>query len=291
MKEIVIISGKGGTGKTSITASLAIIAKNNAVIADCDVDAADMHLLLAPKIEHKEDFYSGQLAKIDTDICTLCNLCVEACRFDGAINLIDNKLVVDEISCEGCAYCEKVCPVDAIEMFDAKAGDFFMSKTKIGNTLVHARLGIGADNSGKLVTKVKTEAKKTAQKNNIPYTIIDGTPGVGCPVIASITGTNYVIIVTEPSQSGMHDMKRAFELVKKFNIKSACIINKADINPKISEEIKDFLKKNNIDLLAELPYDEKFSEAITAGQTIAEYDKNYHKIITEIWEKIKKNIN
>ena len=288
MKEIVIISGKGGTGKTSISASLAVIAKNNAVIADCDVDASDMHLLLAPKNELKEDFYSGQLAKIDTEICTLCNRCVDVCRFDGAINLINEQLVIDEISCEGCAYCEKVCPVDAIEMFDALAGDFYISKTRIGNTLVHARLGIGADNSGKLVTKVKTETKKIAQKNNIPYIIIDGTPGIGCPVAASITGSDLVVIVTEPSQSGMHDMKRAFELVQKFDIKTACIINKADINQNISNEIKIYLKIKDIELLAELPYDEKFSEAITQGQTIVEYDKKYHEIITDIWKKISK---
>ena len=286
MKEIVVISGKGGTGKTSFTASLAIIAGKSAVIADCDVDAADMHLLLAPKNEHSEDFYSGFYAEINTEKCTLCNACVDVCRFD-AINLIENKLVVDEIACEGCGYCEKVCPVKAINILDAKAGEFFISKTKIDNILVHARLGIGADNSGKLVTKVKSEAQNIAKNNEIPYIIVDGTPGVGCPVIASLTGANYVVIVTEPSQSGMHNMKRAYELIQKFDIPTACIINKADINPRISDEIKTFLQENNIKFLGEFPYDEDFTKAITIGKTIVEYEPKYHKIISDIWEEIK----
>ena len=171
MKEIVIISGKGGTGKTSITASLAVIASQNAVIADCDVDAADMHILLAPDFIHKEDFYSGFLAKIDTTICTLCNKCVEVCRFD-AIDSVDNKLIVNDINCEGCGYCEKVCPANAITMFDALAGELIISETKINNTLVHAKLSIGSDNSGKLVTKVKTEAKRIAQPDFVGVEIL-----------------------------------------------------------------------------------------------------------------------
>ena len=288
MKEIAIISGKGGTGKTSITGSLAYFAGENAVIADCDVDAADMHLLMKPNINHKEDFFSGKIAQIDNEICTNCGICKSICRFD-AIPIIDNNHTISEIDCEGCGYCEKVCPVNAITMKDNLAGDFYISDTRMNNQLVHAALRIGAENSGKLVSKVRKEAKALAEKLSLPYVIIDGTPGIGCPVIASVTGVDYVVMVTEPTISGFHDLERVYELVKKFKIPAACIINKADLNKDVLLQTKVFLEKNNISLLAELPYDNIFTEAITVGKTVVEYNQEneIYKKIESAWNEIK----
>jgi MinD superfamily P-loop ATPase len=291
MKEIVVISGKGGTGKTSISASLAYIAGKEAVIADCDVDAADMHLLLNPNFSYVEDFYSGKMAYIDNMICTNCGECKSICRFD-AIQIINANHIINEIDCEGCSYCANICPVEAIEMKDNLTGEFYISKTRLENTLVHAKLRIGAENSGKLVTKVRKEAKKIAEQTNTPFLIIDGTPGIGCPVIASITGADYVVIVTEPTVSGLHDMKRACKLVKDLGIKLGCIINKEDLNKQVSLEIKDFLKENNIELLTELPYDNVFTEAITQGNTVVECSlgSKIYDDLKKCWEKLK-NIN
>ncbi len=291
MKEIVIISGKGGTGKTSITASFAYLGGKDIVVADCDVDAADMHLLLQPDFAKSEDFYSGEIAKIDNDICTKCGKCVEVCRFD-AIPIINTQYVVEPLSCEGCGYCARVCPVMAITNENQNVGNWYSSKTKAGNTMIHAKLGIGAENSGKLVAKVKNEAKQIAKENNNDLIIVDGSPGIGCPVVSSLSGANFAVLVTEPSVSGLHDLKRVYELVKKFNIKAGCIINKFDINKSITKKIKDFLKKEDIIYISHLPYDENFTKAMTKGQTIVEYDNGDLKnIIIESWDKIKQIIN
>ncbi|MEA3316640.1 MAG: ATP-binding protein [Bacteroidota bacterium] len=287
MKEIVIISGKGGTGKTSFTASLAYLGGNDVVVADCDVDAADMHLLLEPDFAKSEDFYSGELAVINQDKCTKCGICKDVCRFD-AIPIINNEYIVDPLSCEGCGYCARVCPVNAITNKDLNVGDWYISNTKVNNTLVHAKLAIGADNSGKLVAKVKNEAKRIAKENNKDYIIVDGSPGVGCPVVSSLSGANFVVLVTEPSVSGLHDLKRVYELVKKFNLKAGCIINKADINKDKTNEIREFLKKENIEYIADFPYDVNFTNAMTKGQTIVEYDNGDLKnIVVDSWNKIK----
>lgn len=288
MKEIVVISGKGGTGKTSITASFAFLMGQDAVVADCDVDAADMHLLLKPDFASVEDFYSGKIAHIDGDSCINCGDCYSICRFD-AIQVVNKKHIINEIDCEGCGYCANICPAGAIEMKDNNTGELYISQTRMKNTLVHAQLRIGAENSGKLVTKVRKEAKRIAEQANTHYLIIDGTPGIGCPVIASITGADYVIIVTEPTISGLHDMKRVIKLVKKMGIKSGCIINKEDLNKKVSNEIKGFLKKNNIELLAELPYDNVFTEAVTHGKTVVEFEKCHEieDILNRCFERIK----
>lgn len=286
MKEIVVISGKGGTGKTSITASFSMIGANNIVCADCDVDAADMHLLLEPDYSFSEDFYSGELAVIDQDDCTRCGLCIEKCRFD-AIYIENNDFKVNEIDCQGCAFCSHICPDDAIEMIEQKAGRWFISKTKAANIMVHAKLGIGAENSGKLVAKVKNEARRICKEQELDYVLVDGSPGIGCPVISSITGADYVVLVTEPTVSGVHDLKRVYELVKKFNISCGCIINKYDINPDKSKEIKDFLEAKGIGLITQLPYDESFTKAMTLGQTMYEYDNNHIKQeLTNSWKFI-----
>lgn len=287
MKEIVVISGKGGTGKTSITASLAVLAGKNAVIADCDVDAADMHMLMKPVIEKSENFFSGVAAKIDKDKCTNCGICAGVCRFK-AIPVINDQHTINTLNCEGCGYCEKVCPVEAISMHEQNVGDWYISKTRIENTLVHAILGIAAENSGKLVAKVKNESKKIAERENKNFIIVDGSPGIGCPVVSSLSGANYVVLVTEPSLSGLHDLKRVYELVKKFNLKAGCIINKSDINLDVTKEIIQFLEDESIKHITSLPYDENFTKAMTEGKTIVEYDHSELKdLIVESWEIVK----
>lgn len=290
MKEIVVISGKGGTGKTSITATLAVLAGKNAVIADCDVDAADMHMLMKPVIEKSENFFSGVAAQIDENKCINCGICADVCRFK-AIPVINSKHSINTLNCEGCGYCEKVCPVEAISMHEQNVGDWYISKTRIGNTLVHAKLGIAAENSGKLVAKVKNETKKIAERENKKYIIVDGSPGIGCPVVSSLSGANYVVLVTEPSLSGLHDLKRVFELVKKFNLKAGCIINKSDINLEVTNKIIQFLKDESIKHIASLPYDENFTKAMTMGKTIVEYDHSGLKdLLVESWEIVKQEV-
>ena len=287
MKEIVIISGKGGTGKTSITASFAYLAGNDVLVADCDVDAADLHLLLKPDFGKEEDFYSGLIAKIDQQYCTNCGRCANVCRFD-AIPFKNNHFVVDTIDCEGCAYCAKVCPTSAIDLLPAYSGKWFSSTTRLNTPMIHAHLGIGSDNSGKLVTKVKNEAKTLAESENKNYILIDGSPGIGCPVVSSLSGANFAVLVTEPSISGIHDLKRIYDLVKSFKIKAGCIINKFDINEKGTDEIMEFLKNEKIEHIASITYNENFTNAMTNAQTIVEYDKGeLTEIITNSWEKIK----
>ena len=286
MKEIVIISGKGGTGKTSLTASFSVLGGKDVIVADCDVDAADMHLLLEPDFEDSEDFYSGELAYISQNECIRCGRCFDVCRFN-AINVLNDKYTVNELNCEGCGYCARVCPAEAITNKPLKVGKWYTSNIKTGSIMVHAKLGIGADNSGKLVAKVKNEAKEIAEEEFKDYVIVDGSPGVGCPVVSSLSGAKYVVIVTEPSVSGLHDLKRVYELVKKFNIKTGCIINKYDINPEITSEIREYLTEENINHISNLPYDEDFTKAMTAGLTIVEYsNSNLKELVKNSWNTI-----
>ena len=287
MKEIVIISGKGGTGKTSITTSFAVLGGDDVVVADCDVDAADMHILLQPKNSVSEDFISGELALIDQDMCTQCGKCFDVCRFD-AIDVQNGIHKVDDLSCEGCGYCARVCPVEAITNIPQNIGQWHIAETRFKQTFVHAKLKIGADNSGKLVAQVKNKAKEMAKKLNKSYILVDGSPGVGCPVVSSLSGAHLVILVTEPTVSGLHDLKRVYELVKKFHIKAACIINKADLNKEKSEEIIHFLKEEEIVHLANIPYDEMFTKAMTECKSIVEIDNNEIKhIIVNAWNEVK----
>jgi len=290
MKQIVIISGKGGTGKTSVTASFAWLAGKDAIVADCDVDAADMHLVTNPQTIEKRDFYSGYEAVISSGMCAGCGDCMQVCRFD-AIKPKGDIYSVIPIECEGCGYCARICPVEAIEMKQLKAGEIFVAKTRMNNLLVHARLGIGSDMSGKLVAEVRKEAKKYAEKFPVKYILIDGSPGIGCPVTASLTGTDYVVLVTEPTLSGIHDLGRVMEVVRNFNIPAGCIINKVDINPELAGELKKFAGGNGIDLLAELPYDKLFSEAINKGKTIVEMDGTIVSgKLKDTWNKIAESL-
>jgi len=287
MKEIVIISGKGGTGKTSLAASFAYLGGKDVVVADCDVDAADMHLLLEPDFKFPEDFFSGELAYIEQDRCIQCGKCEDVCRFD-AITHNNLKFIVDLISCEGCGYCARVCPANAIINIKPNVGKWYISTIKTGSIMVHARLGIGAGNSGKLVAKVKNKAKEIAEDEFKEFIIVDGSPGIGCPVVSSLSGASFVVLVTEPSVSGFHDLKRVYELVHKFKIRTACIINKVDLNFSITAEIEEFLEEEKILLIGKLPYNEDFTAAMTYGQTIVEYSNGYLRdLVVNSWEKIK----
>ncbi|MBE9481332.1 MAG: P-loop NTPase [Bacteroidetes bacterium] len=287
MKQITIISGKGGTGKTSITAALASVAEN-AVIADCDVDAADLFLVLKPQILFENKYLGGKTAVIDYSKCTNCGICKDLCRFD-AINTVGDRITISEFSCDGCELCKRVCPEDAISMIQSDSSRWFISDSRFG-PMVYARLGIAEDNSGKLVTVVREEAKKIAKAKNRDFVIIDGPPGIGCPVIASITGVNIAIIVTEPTQSGLHDLKRVVELVNNFSIKALIILNKFDLNKEMTEVIEKYCKKNDIEIIAWIPFNRIFVDAMVNQQTIVEYNKfsELSNIIQSIWNKIQK---
>ena len=291
MKEVVIISGKGGTGKTSLTAAYSCLGGQDVVVADCDVDAADMHLLLQPDFANPTDFFSGLLAQINPDMCTNCGACVEVCRF-AAIQAVDNQHTVMPLDCEGCGYCSRVCPANAITMQARKVGKWYISRTKLDSVLVHACLGIGAENSGKLVAQVKREARRIAREKKMDIVLIDGSPGIGCPVISSLSGADLVVLVTEPTLSGLHDLKRIYRLVKKFNIKSGCIINKSDLNGHMRDEIERFLLSENIAHIASLPYDNAFIIAMINGKTVIEYNSNgLIPLITGSWDNIKRMLN
>lgn len=289
MKQIVIISGKGGTGKTSVAASLAILAGPEAVIADCDVDAANMHLLLKPDFRISSDFYGGELAVINSGICTSCGLCREKCRF-AAINAVDEIYFVEPFDCEGCGYCEIICPAEAITLVPRKTGKMYVSATRAGNRMVHATMEAGAENSGKLVTKVKQEAGKIADESGADYIIVDGSPGLGCPVMASLTGADLAVLVTEPSVSALHDLKRVNEVIKNFRIKTVCIINKQDLNPGRTDEIRNFMADQGIIDIASIPYNKDVARGMAAGMTMAETGEDPKKLMETIWAKIKNEV-
>lgn len=290
MKEIVIISGKGGTGKSSICSALAFLLKEDAVIADCDVDAADLHLLLNPISQITTDFFSGVRAVIDPRICSACGICASICRFS-AILQIEQEYRVNGLDCEGCGYCFHVCPERAISLPQQIVGKWHISRSRLGCTLVHARLNIGAENSGKLVSKVKSAARQQVETENKDYLIVDGSPGIGCPVIASLSGANFVILVTEASKSGISDLSRVWELVKRFKLPGACIVNKADINPGISKEIGAFLHKEKILALGEIPYSEDFPTAISMGRTLIEQnEQTWRPLFETMWGSIKERL-
>ena len=287
MKEIVVISGKGGTGKTSITASFSFLGGRDVITADCDVDAADMHLLMKPDFKYEEDFYSGKTAFIDHKKCTGCNSCFDKCRFD-AVKTTEGMPVINEMDCEGCGYCSLICPADAIKMEEQNVGKCYISGIKTGGQMVHAKLKAGAENSGKLVAKVKNEARKAAHESEKDLIIVDGSPGIGCPVVSSLSGADFVVFVTEPTVSGLHDLKRVYQLVRKFGIKAGCIINKYDLNREAAEETRVFLKSENIFHIADLPYDEDFTKAMTEGKTVVELKESILKTkITESWDYLK----
>lgn len=290
MKQIVVVSGKGGTGKTVITGALATVAKN-AVFADCDVDAANLYLILNPEVKKIEKFTGGKLASINQKKCIKCGKCLYLCRFSAikTVKTDDGKLkslTIDEVSCEGCGVCVWNCPVNAID-FDKKiCGEIFISETIYG-PFVYARLGIAEENSGKLVTAVKRKAKEIAEKKKKDYIIIDGPPGTSCPVIASLANVDLALVITEPTVSGIYDMERVIKLTGHFGINAAVVINKYDINPEKTSEIKRFCEKENLPLLACIPFSKKIIQATVKRMPFTEFcDGKITKEILSLWEKI-----
>lgn len=289
MKEITILSGKGGAGKTSIAAALASLAKNS-VFCDNDVDAADLHLIFHPEVNEEHHFSSGNKAVVEPEKCSACGLCIENCRFD-AIHL--NKKGIPDVNpfqCEGCRLCERICPEQAITSVQFDNNKWFVSETRFG-PLVHARMGAGEENSGRLVTEIRKKAREIATETNAGFIINDGPPGIGCPVIASVTGTGKVLMVIEPSLSGLHDAKRLTKLVNSFKIPMEAVINKSDINEELTIETEKFLNENHIPLLGKIPFDTILVESMVHEQTILEFaPKNkISKAIKSIWKKLSEN--
>lgn len=286
MKEVTVISGKGGTGKTTITAAFASLAIN-AVLVDCDVDAADLHLILDPKVMESVEFLGLKLARKDDGKCDECGLCLENCRF-GAIS--DSYQIKGE-SCEGCAVCQLVCPEGAIEMTDRVSGEAYISVTRMG-PMVHALLRAGEAASGKLVAMVRDLGKKVAKGEEKDLILIDGPPGIGCPLIASISGVSFVIVVTEPTISGIHDMERVMGVADHFGIPAAVIINKADINLDNTERIRGICARSGMRVLGTLPYHDSVTEAMIQGSTLIEHANNpLAEGIKEIWRQVEEIID
>ena len=285
MNELVIISGKGGTGKTSVTASLAVLA-NNAVVADCDVDAADLHLVLEPRVKEEHQFYSGREARIDQDQCVGCGICLDYCRF-GAVKRdeLTHLCSIDPVACEGCGVCVRFCPAEAIEFPERLCGRWMVSDTRCG-PMVHARLGAAAENSGKLVSTVRNEARRIAEENNHSAIIIDGPPGIGCPVIASVTGATRVLVVTEPTLSGEHDLERVLALASHFEIPASVCVNKWDINPEMTDRIEGKARSVGAEILGRIRYDGAVTRAQIAGKAVVEIEAPCGDDIRAIWNKL-----
>ncbi len=289
MNEIVIVSGKGGTGKTSLVASLATLAPN-AALADCDVDASDLHLILAPTVLHREAFHSGHEAVIRRARCVGCGACLAHCRF-GAVHEEGQApngpaFVVDPLACEGCGVCVRFCPAGAIDFPERLSGEWYVSSTRFG-PLVHARLGIGAENSGKLVSVVRKEARRVATEENRPLLLVDGPPGIGCAVIASITGASLVLAVTEPTLSGKHDLERVLGLAKHFAIPTAICVNKWDINTELTERIEQAAAAAGAALVGRIPYDPSVTRAQVNGKSVIEFSEGAAACaIRKVWDQL-----
>jgi MinD superfamily P-loop ATPase len=280
MKELVVLSGKGGTGKTSIVGSLAALAEDK-ILADCDVDAADLHLLLEPVVRQEYEFWSGQVAVIDEEKCTQCELCEELCRFEAI-----EDFRVDPVSCEGCGFCCRICPAEAITMEENLSGHWFISDTEYG-PLVHARLGIAQENSGKLVALVRQQAKEMAEKQGADLIISDGPPGIGCPVISSLSGASLALLVTEPTLSGIHDLERVLGVCRHFSVPALVCINKYDINEDNAGRIEDYCREQGIEVAARIPFDNIVTEALVKGRPVVKYsDGPVSRQIKGLWRNI-----
>ena len=272
MRELVVVSGKGGTGKTSIVASFAALARN-AVFADCDVDAADLYLVLPPRVLRREEFRAGRVARIRRADCTGCGKCAELCRFDAVqrngTEPGDEAFTIDEIACEGCGVCVRFCPAEAIDFPEKVSGEWFVSETRHG-PMVHARLGIAEQNSGKLVSRIRKEARDIAEKESRHLVIVDGSPGIGCPVIASITGADLALLIAEPTVSGLHDIERVADLCSQLRVKAVVSVNKSDINPEMTERIEGRARERGLEFLGRVPYDENVTKAQIEGRSVVE---------------------
>ena len=280
MKEVVVLSGKGGTGKTSIVGSLAALVERK-VLADCDVDAADLHLLLSPSERQKSEFWSGQIAHIDEGRCTQCGLCQELCRFNAI-----KDFRVDPVSCEGCGFCSHICPAEAIAMQENMAGYWFISDTRYGS-LVHARLGITQENSGKLVAVVRQQSKQIAENEGKDLIISDGPPGIGCPVISSLSGASLALLVTEPTLSGIHDLERVLGVCRHFGVPARVCINKYDLNEENTRQIENNCLGQGVGIVGKIPFDNVVTESIVQGIPLVEYsDGRVTQEIERMWRTL-----
>ena len=282
IRELVIVSGKGGTGKTSVTASFAALAENS-VLCDADVDAADLHLLMAPVVKESNVFMGGRLASIREDDCVECGRCLELCKFDA----ISDDFVIDPLSCEGCGVCVKLCPEECIDFPVQQCGEWYKSDTRFG-PMVHARLGIAEENSGKLVSLIRQETKKLAEARECELILTDGPPGIGCPVIAAIGGATALVIIVEPTVSGLHDMKRVAELAAHFKVPGLVCVNKFDLNLDMTKEIEDFSIERNMQLVGRIPFDPVFTKAMIQGKSVLEHapESEAAKALMDVWKKI-----
>lgn len=284
--EIAIISGKGGTGKSSISAAFATLSEE-VVLADCDVDAANLYLLFHPTRDEEQIFISGQKAVIDDDICTSCGHCIDYCRFD-AIYLSEGAVIISETACDGCCLCARVCPFGAINMVNSDKSRMYAGSFRNG-MMVYGRLSPGEENSGKLVSMVRSKAKSMASDHQLETIIIDGPPGIGCAAISTITGVDHVVVVTEPSVSGLHDMKRALEITSDFNLETSVIINKYDINERLSDEIEDYCRNRRIPIAGKIPFDRLMVDAMVSCKSVIEWspDSVIAKIIKASFHTIR----
>ncbi len=282
VRELVVISGKGGTGKTSLTAALGSLAENS-VLCDADVDASDLHLLMNPAIRKRSDFQGGNLAAINREQCDECGICLNLCRFEA----INDNFEVDKLECEGCGVCVDFCPQRAIDFPLKTCGEWFLSDTRFG-PMIHARLGIAEENSGRLVSLVRREAKKLIEASNRELIITDGPPGVGCPVIASIGGATALLIVAEPTVSGIHDMERVIQLAGSFKVPTMICVNKYDLNSEQTSVIENFSREKRMNFLGRIPFDPVFTEAMIQGKTVLEYNptSDAGQAIKQIWNRI-----
>ncbi len=283
MKELLILSGKGGTGKTSVAGAIAALARDK-VMADCDVDAADLHLILAPEVKEEHEFVSGVKARVDASLCTGCGTCADICRFN-AVGL-DDVAEIDPLSCEGCGVCAWFCPEEAIALDDNKCGWWFLSDTAYG-PLIHARLDIGEENSGKLVALVKREARNLAEKLDKKLIVVDGPPGIGCPVIASMSGADAVLVVTEPTESGLHDLERVADLAAHFKVPACACINKWDLNSDLAEKIRKACQDRGMDVVGMVPFDEQMVESVVQGiPAVGSADTPAVHALREMWNNL-----
>lgn len=288
MKELVVISGKGGTGKTSVTASFAALS-GRCVIADCDVDAADLHLILAPRVLERHAFHAGHEAFIRPEDCIGCGVCLAYCRFEAVRrngqSAGEAQFIIDPIACEGCGVCVRLCPAQAIDFPERLCGEWMISETRHG-PLVHARLGIAAENSGKLVSTVRQEARRIANEENRSLILVDGPPGIGCSVIASLTGAAQALVVTEPTVSGEHDLERILTLTRHFDMPAAVCVNKWDLNPTMTERIEDKARSWDARTIGRIRYDTAVTQAQLHAKAVVETDAPSARDIRQLWKNL-----
>lgn len=287
MREIVVISGKGGTGKTTICAAFAHLEQNG-VLCDLDVDAPDLHIISAPMLLAEHHFISGQEARIDADSCTVCGICVENCRFEAITNA--GAYRVDPMRCEGCGVCEALCPGRAVSMTDKHCGDWYESSSRFG-PMIHAQLFPGEENSGRLVTLLKQKAREYAKTHSLDYILCDGSPGIGCPVISSLSGAHLAVAVVEPTPSGVHDFMRVGELCDHFRIPICVLINKADLNPEETEGIKTFCLERGYEVVGEIPFAEEVIESMVRKKALTESDTEIAGSLRLAWKLICEKAN